>query len=120
MKRSCLLSGLGICFLVFICLPFLHAADAPASLTPDEKIAAQRRKLALQFDGGDRYAVIVGINKYRDPKVHGLRWCVADAELLADVLVKRCAYPKDHLVLLTPLTRATREIAARWMTPSTP
>lgn len=72
------------------------AADDPAAAQE----ALRRQELAAQFDQGHRYALLVGVNAYKDRTLSALRFCVADAELMADVLVKRCAYPAAHVTLL--------------------
>jgi len=70
-----------------------------ASVRPED--GPRKEKLAAQFDRGNRYAVIIGINEFDDRKaLSPLRFCVADAMLLADVLVKRGCYPADNIVLL--------------------
>ncbi|MCC7138343.1 MAG: SUMF1/EgtB/PvdO family nonheme iron enzyme [Planctomycetes bacterium] len=75
---------------------------------PDPKAAARRAKLAQQFDRGNRYALLVGVNAYVSPKMSPLRFCVSDAELLADVLRQRCGYPADGVVLLADRQPADR------------
>jgi formylglycine-generating enzyme required for sulfatase activity len=77
-----------------------RAGDGDAAPVSPE-VAAQRKKLAAQFDRGHRYAVIVGINHFDDVKALAtLHFCVADAKLLAEILVKRCGYPADGITLL--------------------
>lgn len=87
---------------------------------PDPKAAARRAKLAEQFDRGSRYALLVGVNAYVSPKMSPLRFCVSDAELLADVLRQRCGYAADDVVLLAdrqPTERLpTRENIQRHLT----
>ena len=42
--------------------------------------------------GGQRWALIIGINDYTN--VPALRYGRSDAETLADVLIKKCGFPK--------------------------
>jgi formylglycine-generating enzyme required for sulfatase activity len=60
-----------------------------------------KNKLAEQFDGGMRWAVVVGVNRYKDPTAPSLRFCVADAKLMAEVLEKKCGYPKENILMMT-------------------
>lgn len=87
---------------------------------PDPKAAARRAKLAEQFDRGDRYALLVGVNAYASDRMSRLRFCVADAELLADVLRKRCGYVAENVVLVAdgqpPDRLPTRENIQRHLT----
>lgn len=79
-----------------LCAILVLAASGRAEDDP------RKTKLASQFDLGNRYAVIVGINQFDDKKaLSPLRFCVADARLLADVLVQRCGYPAENITLLT-------------------
>lgn len=80
----------------------LSGALAPRVGADEEAAKAEkrRRSLAAQFDRGERFAVVVGVNQFDDKSLSTLRFCVADARLVAEVLVTRCAYPKDNVVLL--------------------
>ena len=48
--------------------------------------------------GGERYALVIGINGYEH--LGKLTTCVADAEALAKVLVQRAGFASDHVVVL--------------------
>jgi formylglycine-generating enzyme required for sulfatase activity len=78
-----------------------HPAEPAPKTTPQTPPNAQQKKLAEQFDGGSRWAVIVGVNKYTDPKMSSLRFCVPDAKLMAEVLQKKCGYAKENILLMT-------------------
>jgi formylglycine-generating enzyme required for sulfatase activity len=71
----------------------------PVKPVLDPKLAAWNRQLAAQFDAGDKWAVLIGVDRYE--KLNPLRYCVADARLLMDSLVKNCGYPQSHILLLT-------------------
>ncbi|MBL9086619.1 MAG: SUMF1/EgtB/PvdO family nonheme iron enzyme [Planctomycetia bacterium] len=83
--------------------PPSFGADAP-----DPKAAARRAQLAAQFDRGERHALLIGVNGYSSERMSPLRFCVSDAELLADVLRQRCGYPADSVVLLADRQPADR------------
>jgi formylglycine-generating enzyme required for sulfatase activity len=50
---------------------------------------------------GKRWAVIVGINNYSDPRIPKLRYAVADARLMYNNLVQSCGYDEKNVLLLT-------------------
>ncbi len=99
------------------------AADAPPQARAQDataKDALRNERLAAQFDRGNRHALLVGVNAYADPQLSALRFCVNDAELLADVLVKRCGYPTANVTLVAdgqpPERLPTRENIQRHLT----
>lgn len=74
-------------------------AAAPAANVPPKRPATPwDKKLAAQFDAGKRWALLIGVNKYAK---NSLRFCVADAKLLADTLVENCGYDRKRVVQLT-------------------
>ncbi len=62
----------------------------PATATPAPRTPAR-----------DRWAVIIGIGRYDRTEIPPLRYAVADAERLYDVLVGSAGFKKDHVLLLT-------------------
>jgi formylglycine-generating enzyme required for sulfatase activity len=50
---------------------------------------------------GRRWAVIVGINNYFDPKIIKLKYAVADARLMYNNLTQFCGYDEKNVLLLT-------------------
>jgi formylglycine-generating enzyme required for sulfatase activity len=56
---------------------------------------------AGSFDPGRKWAVIIGVNAFLDPTIPSLRYCVADAHLVADKLVERCGYDPERILLMT-------------------
>jgi formylglycine-generating enzyme required for sulfatase activity len=74
---------------------------------------------------GRKWAVVIGINKYLDPRIASLRYCVADAHRLAETLAAKCGYeekrilviaddqPQDHLL---PLGINLRHQIVQWLT----
>lgn len=66
-----------------------------------EKAVVVERELAGRFDAGRKWAVLVGVNKYLDPGIPSLRYCVADVRLLARTLAERCGYEAKRILVLT-------------------
>lgn len=72
-----------------------QSAD-PAGLTTDDIL----KRAPKQVD--NFHALIVGVNYKGDAaKISPLNFCVADAKLMRDILVKRCGYPEERVVLMT-------------------
>ena len=47
-------------------------------------------------ESGVKWAVVIGISNYRDPRIPNLNYCVDDAELLAKQLAEQCDYEPDR------------------------
>ncbi|HZE72146.1 MAG TPA: caspase family protein [Pyrinomonadaceae bacterium] len=48
-----------------------------------------------------RWALVVGVDKYIDPQITGLRGAANDARTLADALVRYAGFPSDQVILLS-------------------
>jgi formylglycine-generating enzyme required for sulfatase activity len=103
---------------------------ATAQQPVDEpKNIVREGQLAERFDAGRKWAVVIGVNTYLDPKIPNLRFCVADARLMADTLAAKCGYdarrilliaddqPQDHL---RPLGINLRNQIAGWLKHAAP
>jgi hypothetical protein len=55
---------------------------------------------AATFGRGRKWAIIVAINKYLDPQIPNLRYCVDDAHLLAQTLAGHCGYDERRILIL--------------------
>ncbi len=53
------------------------------------------------WEGGKKYALIVGIDDYQNDGVVDLHYATSDAKLLQDVLIKEGKFPKENIFLLT-------------------
>jgi formylglycine-generating enzyme required for sulfatase activity len=53
------------------------------------------------FTRGQKWAVVIGVNDYLDPSIDKLRYCVADARLIAQTLAKNCGYDAERILLIT-------------------
>ncbi|HIC89762.1 MAG TPA: caspase family protein, partial [Anaerolineae bacterium] len=78
---------------------------------PDSAARGGPKPTSLQAMGGTfnrtkRWALIIAINKYLDPKIPSLRYCVADAQLLADTLIEHCGYEPKRILMLTDAEEA--------------
>ena len=63
----------------------------------DPRLAAWDDKLRAQFDGGKKWAVLIGIDGYKkDP----LKMCCSDARLMSETLVRYCGYSRERIVLI--------------------
>jgi hypothetical protein len=51
-----------------------------------------------------RWAVVIGVGRHESREVPGLRYTVADAESVYQVLIGRAGFQKDHVLLLTDKT----------------
>ena len=49
---------------------------------------------------GNLWAIVVGVNRYQDPKIRPLRFAVADAEAIQEVLSSRKRMPHKDVILM--------------------
>ena len=77
--------------------PRLFAAEEPRA----ERGVTVEETMAGRFDAGRKWAILIGVDKYLDPQIPSLDYCVADARLMADTLSKRCGYEAERILLLT-------------------
>ena len=76
--------------------PCVWAGDQEKKALVVEKLSPADR-----FDNGDKWAILIGVNKYSDPQISSLKYCVSDVRLLEKVLEKKCGYDKDHIVVIS-------------------
>jgi WD40 repeat protein len=76
-------------------LPLLSPAALPAQ---DKPLDLAQRQAGV---AAGKYAVVVGINDYRDADIADLRFAEADAGAIRDALVEDCGYPPECVLLLT-------------------
>src|ERR671938_670781 len=67
---------------------------------PDEK-NIDRNMAGSAFDAGRKWAVVIGVNRYLDPDIPKLRYCIADARLVGQRLIAKCGYETERVMLLT-------------------
>ncbi len=54
--------------------------------------------------GRDGYAVVIGVGRYENPTIPTLKYSVADAEAVYNVLITDAGFKKDNVLLLTDRT----------------
>ncbi len=57
-------------------------------------------RLAISADEGRKWAVVIGVNKYLDPKIPPLKYCVADAHRVFEALTRQSGFDPDHVLLI--------------------
>ncbi|NUQ64066.1 MAG: caspase family protein [Pirellulales bacterium] len=89
----------------------------------DKNIQRDRQNVD-RFDQGRKWAVVIGVNDYVDPAISDLRYCVADARLVAQTLAGQCGYPADNILTITddqpkahqrPLKASLQMQVAEWL-----
>jgi len=65
---------------------------------PPQDVGAEAAK--PNVPGGTKWALLVGVDHYLDPRLGNLRFCGADAQALRDVLVRQGGFPADQVILL--------------------
>jgi formylglycine-generating enzyme required for sulfatase activity len=93
--------------------------DAEEKAIIRERIAAGQR-----FDGGKKWAVVIGVNDYVDERISDLRCCVDDAKLVAKTLSEKCGYPVENILTITddqsrahlrPLRAGLQQQVSAWL-----
>jgi hypothetical protein len=71
-------------------------------------VQTQSRQLQQQTDSvkswpskAKRWALIIGVDQYRDGQINALKGSVNDAHTLADALVRYAGFPQDQVIVLT-------------------
>ena len=62
---------------------------AQPSATEGRAVAVEDRSLARRFDAGRKWAVVIGVNRYLDPLITSLEFCVPDAQRVAETLAAK-------------------------------
>jgi formylglycine-generating enzyme required for sulfatase activity len=56
--------------------------------------------VAVGADAGRGWAVVIGVNEYLDPKIPGLKYCVADARRVFETLTKHGGFESERVLLI--------------------
>lgn len=90
----------------FVRLPFVETVSMSETLRRALRllvlaiaVAAVQRPMEAPAGEGTRFALLIGINKYRN--LGRLNTCGADARELARVLIERAGFPEDQVILMT-------------------
>ena len=89
------------------------AQDAQAQALGDDKAVIEVSRPDAPVGNGERWALIIGVNQYRDGTITDLRFAVSDAKALASQLQTTGGYDADHVILMhsaqeNPSLRPTR------------
>ncbi len=69
-----------------------------SSTTPTKEDLKKRTR---ELGKSPRYALIIGVDKYKDKRIPLLSGAVNDANMLADSLVKNAGFPPENITILT-------------------
>jgi hypothetical protein len=87
--------------------PTPRKTPPPPDVRPENK--SSDRKLTQETDratvtqlpsAGKRWALVIGVDNYKDPQISGLRGAANDAKSLARALETHAGFPSDQIVLL--------------------
>jgi len=92
----------------------LSVAGTASSIASDRAIGVSGAARNKTRQGGQRWALIVGINDYTN--VPRLRFARSDAEALYKVLTENCGFPKGNVVLMTDAREVRSNEFARYPT----
>lgn len=87
------------CDLALWALASLFIATVPPSHAQSTGKAIKVSPVPTTATGGQRWALIVGINEYA--KAPNLLYCRQDATAFYSALTQRCGFPEDNVVLMT-------------------
>jgi len=98
----------GFCLAVFLLgsvglsrlQPKVHLANAQAQ-TQSRQLQQQTDSVKSWPSKGKRWALIIGVDQYRDGQINALKGSVNDAHTLADALVRFAGFPQDQVIVLT-------------------
>jgi len=74
-------------------------------MKPNGQSTVQSRQLGLESvstwpSKSKRWALIIGVDRYRDPQINALKGSDNDAQMLADALMRYAGIPSDQVILL--------------------
>lgn len=77
------------------------AWSAPQTKPQGRQLDRQNDAVKLWPSKAKRWALIVGVDKYRDAQINSLTGSVNDAQALARALVSYAGFPQDQVIVLT-------------------
>ena len=88
------------------------------SRSPRERAMVVESSPTAQFNGGKKWAVVVGVNDYAF--LADLEFCVDDARLIAKTLEEKCGYPQENILLIDSEQdeagrRPAKNVMRRWL-----
>ncbi|MGO9600274.1 MAG: caspase domain-containing protein [Isosphaeraceae bacterium] len=78
----------------------LGVLKPPPQPPPEDKTLRDKPPAERTSRQERRWAVVIGVNGYMDRTIPGLKYCVADAELMFKRLTEQCGYEKDRVLLI--------------------
>ena len=67
----------------------------------DDRAFDVEREARRRFDAGRKWAVLIGVEKYFGPGIRSLDFCIDDAQEMARVLVEKCGYLPERVLVIT-------------------
>ena len=90
-----------VAFMVFITLVCVASPfRVIGQITSQPRLLTQSAPIAALPPKGKRWALVIGVDKYRDGQIGTLNGGVNDAHNLADALVRYAGFPSDQVILL--------------------
>lgn len=77
-----------------------HVLPSAATQAEKDTVVLEGRGLAAMPAKANRYALIIGVNEYRDPAIGKLEGPSNDASGLANALVQRAGFPSENVIVL--------------------
>jgi len=77
------------------------AAQPQSPVGQPRRLAHQRDRLKTLPGKSDRFALVIGIDKYQDEEITPLEGASNDAKSLAETLIRYAGFPADQVILLT-------------------
>ncbi|MGE0756414.1 MAG: SUMF1/EgtB/PvdO family nonheme iron enzyme [Pirellulaceae bacterium] len=98
MLQRTILGVFALFYLGGLAVPTLPLAGCTAAA--DDRNITRDQDPGRRFDSGRKWAVLVGINRYLDPAIGDLKYCVADVRLMEKTLKERCGYEEKRILLV--------------------
>jgi hypothetical protein len=84
---------------IIMCFP-LHA-QTPKAQTEERGLQVRPTRQVTQWPGSSkRWALIIGVDQYKDRQIGSLSGAANDAKMLTDTLIQRAGFPADQVILL--------------------
>lgn len=66
----------------------------------ERQLAREKERVRAWPNQGKRWALIIGVDRYRDAQISPLRGSANDAHLLASALIRYAGFPEDQVIVL--------------------
>jgi hypothetical protein len=85
---------------VLVSPPLTVQARSKRNVTPPQSRQLVQQPIAVWPGKAKRWALVIGVDSYRDPQISALKGSDNDARMLADALVRYAGVPQDQVILL--------------------